>query len=437
MTNVAAADCVTILMKDDISASDVLAVRCSAFSSKEARASLRDAAGKLEQEAQSSREKAALAVCRWVDSQYEKALEVAAGEKSSAAAQFVAGRCLIAVGRFDDARDVLKPLAARTRNADAYAALAEAARRAGDASAASSAVREAFAKAGETAALHAEAGILADLAGDEEAALDHYRKALAINPDCVEALFRLAYLADLRGDADTALEFYQRCVSVKPVRSRALLNLGLLYEELGRDADAAACFRVVNERHPVNLRARLYLRDAECSKDMYFDEEQQKKRDRRNKILETPISDFELSVRSRNCLEKMNVTTIGDLCRITEQELLSFKNFGETSLNEIKAMMASKALRLGQSIEEDGRMAVKAKPLRKKPVDQARILAKPVDDLGLSVRAQHCMQTLGINTIGELVQKNENDLMQARNFGATSLTEVKKKLAAFGLSLAQ
>ena len=74
----------------------------------------------------------------------------------------------------------------------------------------------------------------------------------------------------------------------------------------------------------------------------------------RNAVMEIPISDFELSVRSRNCLKKMNIRSLGDLLKTSEQELLSYKNFGETSLNEIKALLASKGLRLGQNAEGGG-----------------------------------------------------------------------------------
>ena len=74
--------------------------------------------------------------------------------------------------------------------------------------------------------------------------------------------------------------------------------------------------------------------------------------DRRSAVLDIPITDFELSVRSRNCLKKMNIRTLGDLLKTTEQELLSYKNFGETSLNEIKALLAQKGLRLGQAADD-------------------------------------------------------------------------------------
>jgi len=78
----------------------------------------------------------------------------------------------------------------------------------------------------------------------------------------------------------------------------------------------------------------------------------EKARDEIRQVLEIPITDFELSVRSRNCLKKMNIKTLGDLTRVTEQTLLSSKNFGETSLQEIKEMLTSKGLRIGQSLEQ-------------------------------------------------------------------------------------
>ena len=63
------------------------------------------------------------------------------------------------------------------------------------------------------------------------------------------------------------------------------------------------------------------------------------------------------------------------------------------------------------------------------------VLNKPVSELNLSVRARKCMSRLGINTLGELIQRGENELLEAKNFGQTSLSEVREKLALLGLSL--
>lgn len=59
----------------------------------------------------------------------------------------------------------------------------------------------------------------------------------------------------------------------------------------------------------------------------------------------------------------------------------------------------------------------------------------PVEDLELSVRSYNCLKRESINTVSELVERTEADLIQIRNFGAKSIEEVKEKLAELGLSL--
>ncbi|MDU2065001.1 MAG: DNA-directed RNA polymerase subunit alpha [Sporomusaceae bacterium] len=60
-----------------------------------------------------------------------------------------------------------------------------------------------------------------------------------------------------------------------------------------------------------------------------------------------------------------------------------------------------------------------------------------IEDLDLSVRSYNCLKRAGINTIAELVQKTEDDMMKVRNLGRKSMEEVKKKLIELGLSLAE
>lgn len=67
--------------------------------------------------------------------------------------------------------------------------------------------------------------------------------------------------------------------------------------------------------------------------------------------------------------------------------------------------------------------------------DLKKKLAMPVSELDLSVRSSKCLATAKLQTIKELVNKQESELLKARNFGKTSLKEVKKKLAELGLSL--
>ncbi len=71
------------------------------------------------------------------------------------------------------------------------------------------------------------------------------------------------------------------------------------------------------------------------------------------------------------------------------------------------------------------------------PVDEqlAADLALPVEDLNLTVRSYNCLKREGIHTVGELVSRSEQDLLDIRNFGSKSIDEVKAKLAELGLSL--
>jgi DNA-directed RNA polymerase subunit alpha len=58
------------------------------------------------------------------------------------------------------------------------------------------------------------------------------------------------------------------------------------------------------------------------------------------------VDDIELSVRSRKCLQRLNVRTVGELINKTEAELLGCKNFGVTSLNEVKQQLGELSLSL-------------------------------------------------------------------------------------------
>ncbi len=58
-----------------------------------------------------------------------------------------------------------------------------------------------------------------------------------------------------------------------------------------------------------------------------------------------------------------------------------------------------------------------------------------IDELDLSVRAFNCLKRAGINTVAELVAKNQEDMMKVRNLGKKSLEEVEQKLGLLGLAL--
>jgi len=64
-----------------------------------------------------------------------------------------------------------------------------------------------------------------------------------------------------------------------------------------------------------------------------------------------------------------------------------------------------------------------------------RLLDMTIEELDLSVRSYNCLKRAGINTVGELIQRTEEDMMKVRNLGKKSLEEVVQKLAELGLKL--
>ncbi len=269
-------------------------------------------------------------------------------------------------------------------------------------------------------------GRLHDARGNVESAINAYEAALEKEPEHVEAAFKLGVLLDRIGDDDMAVEYYLVCADVSPHYIPGVTNLGILYDERGESNASMDCFRQVLAYNPRDRRALMLLRDARSSRTMYYDEREERERDRMEKIMRTPVNDFELSVRSRNCLAKMNIFTLGDLLKITEQEMLSYKNFGETSLKEVKEMLAARNLRLGMFRDGEERSISKA--------DQ-KILGESVEKLELGNRALQVLESLGVSRIGDLAQYSDLDLFKTYGSGQSVLQELSTALGAFGISL--
>lgn len=282
-------------------------------------------------------------------------------------------------------------------------------------------------------------GYAQEAAYDQVAALAAYEEVMEQSPDHIGSRFRAALVYDQGGDDGAAIDLYEECTAEAPASINALINLAVLYEEQGRLEEARANVENVLKEHPNHVRARQLLRSIESSFEMVYDEHSQRERDKRDAILDTPITDFELSVRSRNCLRQMNIRTLGDLLNTGEAELLSYKNFGETSLTEIKALLGQKGLDLGHTdaaepVVDDATVAL---PTPQVAGDASVHLRRSVSELELSVRSRKALQRLGIITLAELMQRSEPELMAIKNFGQTSLSEIKRQLAVFGLALRQ
>jgi len=269
--------------------------------------------------------------------------------------------------------------------------------------------------------------------GDTFGAIEYFERAVDMDPHHQRALFALAVQNSRHGDDEEAIQLYERCLSRPPFYLGALLNLGLLYEDKELYSAAQYCFERVLKYDPGNERAVLYLKDIEATSDMYYDEETLKEQQKLEQLLSRPVTDFELSVRSRNCLATMGIDSLGDLTEISEQELLSGKNFGETSLLEVRELMSLHNLVVGQNLHEKQREP--SFDVRDLSPEEQAVLGTPVSDMNLSVRARKCMTRLGIATIGELVSRTPDELLSAKNFGVTSLNEIRLKLVDFNIKL--
>ena len=67
-------------------------------------------------------------------------------------------------------------------------------------------------------------------------------------------------------------------------------------------------------------------------------------------------------------------------------------------------------------------------------IEKTKLLSKSIDEMELSVRSHNCLQAAGIRSIGELVSKEENEMLRFKNFGRKSLMELIEKLSDMGLN---
>ena len=280
----------------------------------------------------------------WMLGRYDEAADALKSYTDDDVAMYTCGRSLVSAARPGEAVALFEALSVKYPDeprpkGDMLDAKLDADLVAGDVEAAITnleaslaAQREPFHESAEGRHLR---GRISALSGEYHDALEHFQAARAADPSHRRNLFHLAYLSERVGQEALALDAYETLATMLPVDRAVMINLGVLYEDLGRDQDAAACYDTIARTDPTDRFARLYLEDAKAGMSMYYDEDLEKKEDRLNQILRIPITDFELSVRARNCLNKMAIMTLGDLAMKTEAELRSFKNFGDASLDEI------------------------------------------------------------------------------------------------------
>ena len=400
---------------------------------------LRDLTNELE--AQTTRSPASsvrLGVCQYLLGRYRSAIQTLESADGGALAHLYQGRSHASLNNYSRAIECYDNAKKGGYDPNYCAVLtAEAKRQDGDLQGAMSILDNLFGPIEQTAEyLYQRASSIASLGMNPDEVVRLYERAVELDDKHPGALFGLGLENDRHGNDEKAIELYQRASAVFPANIGALLNLGLLYEDHNQFQRAVRCYDRVLDSYPGHARARLFRRDAAESingGDRWDDDKDRMQR-KMQTIMTVPIAQFELSVRSRNCLQKMGIMTLGDLTKATELDLLNSKNFGETSLHEIREMMKNKGLVIGQFANQKDVEPEPFEPVAVSP-DEQILMDRPISDLNLSVRARKCMTRLGLTTIGELLRKSGDDLLECKNFGVTSLNEVREKLTQANMKL--
>ncbi len=100
------------------------------------------------------------------------------------------------------------------------------------------------------------------------------------------------------------------------------------------------------------------------------EEEMDQEEERVRAILDTPVEELELSVRSSNCLKNASIKTIGDLTRRTEEDIAKTRNFGKKSLQEIKEKLHEWGLSLGMTDYSELKKSAKFQPKEEQAGDE-------------------------------------------------------------------
>lgn len=140
-------------------------------------------------------------------------------------------------------------------------------------------------------------------------------------------------------------------------------------------------------------------------------------------------------------------TTDTRVGKLTNYDRLIMEIWTDGSISpEMALVSAAKILRkhlnpfvqyfeVGKELQQD-KVREDREARQKKYIDELRKkLEMDVSILDLSVRASNCIEQSDIKALGDLVVRNESELLKMRNFGKTSLNEIKKKLGKFDLSL--
>lgn len=148
-----------------------------------------------------------------------------------------------------------------------------------------------------------------------------------------------------------------------------------------------------------------------------------------------PVDSIFSPVRKVNCL--VEDTRVGQL---TDYNRLILEIWTDGRITPRDALIRSAAL-LAKHLDlftDEGKYTVEfieEAEAEKKEDKLQKLLSMPITEIELSVRSTNCIKAADIQTLGDLVRKTENEMLQYRNFGKKSLEEIKNILTRYGLHL--
>ena len=139
-------------------------------------------------------------------------------------------------------------------------------------------------------------------------------------------------------------------VDVEDTRVGQQTDYNRLMIEIWTDGRVSPQEALLQSAALLNKHLDVFTDEGRYSVEFEEEEEVEEEEDKLQKLLDQPISEIELSVRSSNCIKSAEIKTIADLVYKTESEMLKYRNFGKKSLEEIKGILSSLGLSLGMQL---------------------------------------------------------------------------------------
>jgi len=252
-----------------------------------------------------------------------------------------------------------------------------------------------------------------------EGVLHEFQSIPGVVEDATDIILNLKQIPfKLNGDAPKAI--YLRADQPGVVTS-GMIEADADVEVLDKDVYIAT----VSEGGKLDMEMRLKKGRGYVSADKNFDEDLG--------LGFIPIDSVHSPVRKVNY--SVEAARLG---QITDYDKLSIEIWTNGSVNPQDALgLAAKLLKDHMNIfinfEEEVEATLSSE--ERKPEIRNENLNRSVEELELSVRSYNCLKNANIQTIGELVQKSEAEMLKTKNFGRKSLNEIKEILSTMGLSL--